>query len=132
MAERERRLARSDGRVFIPRSHVMDANDLRRALVRIAHEILERNHGAEGIVIVGLRTGGVPLAERLVAEIAAIDGTTVPLGRLDVASHRDDADSRPAVAAGRPRSRSTSPAASSCSSTTCSIPAGRCVPPSTP
>lgn len=100
MAERERRLARSDGRVFIPRSHVMDANDLRRALVRIAHEILERNHGAEGIVIVGLRTGGVPLAGRLVAEIAAIDGTTVPLGRLDVASHRDDADSRPAVARG--------------------------------
>ncbi len=96
MAERAR-VTRPGGRVFIPRSHVMDADDLRRALVRIAHEILERNHGADGVVVVGLQTGGAPLAERLVAEIAAIDGSTVPLGYLDTAPYRDDADIRPVV-----------------------------------
>jgi len=99
VAERERRAARPVGRVFLPRSQVMDANDVRRALVRIAHEILERNHGADEIVLVGLRTGGVPLAGRLVAEIAQIDGSTVPLGALNVAAYRDDADIRPAASA---------------------------------
>ncbi|HXZ82916.1 MAG TPA: bifunctional pyr operon transcriptional regulator/uracil phosphoribosyltransferase PyrR [Acidimicrobiales bacterium] len=97
MAERERRAARRKGRVFVPRSHVMDANDVRRALVRIAHEILERNHGANEIVVVGLQTGGVPLAARLVAEIAEIDGSTVPLGIVDVAAYRDDTGIRPVL-----------------------------------
>ncbi len=97
VAERERRAARRKGRVFVPRSHVMDANDVRRALVRIAHEILERNHGANEIVVVGLQTGGVPLAARLVAEIAEIDGSTVPLGIVDVAAYRDDTGIRPVL-----------------------------------
>lgn len=100
VAERERRLARPGGRVFLPRSQVMDADDLRRALVRIAHEILERNHGTEGLVVIGLQTGGVPLAQRVAAEIAEIDGSTVPIGTLDVAAYRDDARVRPAVVRG--------------------------------
>jgi len=89
-------VARPTGRVFVPRARVMDGDDVRRALVRIAHEILERNHGTDEIVLVGLQTGGVPLAGRLVAEIAEIDGSTVPLGTLDVALYRDDASIRPA------------------------------------
>ena len=96
MTEREGRVARPTGRVFVPRADVMDGDDVRRALVRIAHEILERNHGTDEIVLVGLQTGGVPLAGRLVAEIAEIDGSTVPLGTLDVALYRDDASIRPA------------------------------------
>ena len=73
------------------------ADDVHRTLVRIAHEILERNHGADGIVVVGLQTGGVPLARRLVAEIAHIDGAAVPLGLLDTGAYRDDRGIRPAV-----------------------------------
>ncbi|MHB1597454.1 MAG: bifunctional pyr operon transcriptional regulator/uracil phosphoribosyltransferase PyrR [Acidimicrobiales bacterium] len=76
----------------------MDADDVRRALVRIAHEILERNHGAGGLVVVGLQTGGVPLAEHLVALLAEIDGADVPLGALDVAFYRDDIGIRPVLA----------------------------------
>jgi pyrimidine operon attenuation protein/uracil phosphoribosyltransferase len=90
-----RRLAREDGRVFVARSVVMDASDVRRALVRIAHEILERNHGTEGLVLVGLQSGGVPLAERLAEAIEGIDKTPVPLGVLDVAFYRDDISLRP-------------------------------------
>ena len=95
MAERERRSARPDGRVLVPRSVLMGPADVRRALVRIAHEVLERNHGAEDLVVVGLQSGGVPLAERLVALLEEIDGTAVPLGRLDVAFYRDDIALRP-------------------------------------
>ncbi len=82
----------------MPRALVMDADDVRRALVRIAHEILERNHGAGGLVVVGLQTGGVPLAEHLVALLGEIDGADVPLGALDVAFYRDDIGIRPVLA----------------------------------
>lgn len=98
MAERERRLTRPGGRVFTARAGVMSADDVRRALMRIAHEILERNHGVEDLVIIGLQTGGVPLAERLVAALAEIEGTPVPLGSLDVAFYRDDIGLRPVLA----------------------------------
>jgi pyrimidine operon attenuation protein / uracil phosphoribosyltransferase len=97
VAERERRLARPAGRVFVPRALVMDPEDVRRALTRIAHEILERNHGTEDLVVVGLQTGGVPLAKRIVAEIARIDGSKVPLGTIDVAFYRDDFGLRPVL-----------------------------------
>lgn len=90
MATAERRSTRAEGHVFRRRAVVMDADDLRRACVRIAHEVIERNHGTEGLVVVGLQSGGVPLAERLGALLAEIGGHTVPCGVLDVALYRDD------------------------------------------
>ncbi len=97
MAERERRLTRPGGRVFVARSQVMDADEVSRALRRIAHEIIERNHGLEDVVIVGLQTGGAPLAERLVRVLTDIEGVTLPLGTLDVAFYRDDIGLRPVL-----------------------------------
>jgi pyrimidine operon attenuation protein/uracil phosphoribosyltransferase len=76
----------------------MTAADVHRAATRIAHEIVERNRGVEGVVLIGLQTGGVWLAERLAATIAQIDGGgPVPLGQLDVALYRDDIGLRPVL-----------------------------------
>jgi pyrimidine operon attenuation protein / uracil phosphoribosyltransferase len=75
---------------------VLSADDVRRALTRIAHEIVERNHGTEGIVLVGLQRGGVWIADALAAVLAGI-GATVPVGSLDVSFHRDDVGLRPIV-----------------------------------
>ncbi len=75
---------------------VMDADEIRRAITRIAHEIIERNHGAGGLVVVGIQKKGVPLAERIRTEIQAIEGKDVPLGTLDISLYRDDFDSRTA------------------------------------
>ena len=97
MAERERSAAPPRGGVFVPRTTVMDADDLRRAVTRIAHEIVERNHGLEGVALVGLQTGGVPLAQRLAEALSEIDGTDVPLATLDVAFYRDDIGLRPVI-----------------------------------
>ena len=97
MAERERAATPPYGGVFTARSQVMDAEDLRRAVTRIAHEIVERNHGLEHVVIIGLQTGGVPLARRLAENLEQIDGELPPLGTLDVALHRDDIGVRPVV-----------------------------------
>jgi pyrimidine operon attenuation protein/uracil phosphoribosyltransferase len=72
------------------RTQVFDAADLRRAVTRIAHEIVERNHGAQGTVLVGLYTRGVALAHRLGAGIASFEGVTVPVGTLDATFYRDD------------------------------------------
>ncbi len=69
---------------------VMDASEITRALTRIAHEILERNRGTERVGIVGIRTGGVHLAHRLVRRIAEIEGSPVPIGELDITLYRDD------------------------------------------
>jgi len=76
----------------------MTADDVRRALTRIAHEIVERNRGLDGVVIVGLQRGGVWLTERLVEVIAGIEpGATVPSGAIDVSLYRDDIGLRPVV-----------------------------------
>jgi len=69
---------------------VMDAEGIDRSLTRIAYEILERNKGVEDLVLVGVRTGGVFLAERLKKKLAAIEGVDVPLGVLDITLYRDD------------------------------------------
>ncbi len=98
MAERERRLTRPKGRVFVARARVMDADEVSRALKRIAHEVIERNHGVDGLVVIGLQTGGVPLAGRLVRVLKDIEGVNVPLGTLDVAFYRDDIGLRPVLA----------------------------------
>jgi pyrimidine operon attenuation protein / uracil phosphoribosyltransferase len=69
---------------------VLTDQDMARALKRMAHEILERNKGSDGIVLMGIRTRGVPLAERLAGVIDEIEGATVPTGSLDVTLYRDD------------------------------------------
>lgn len=72
-----------------PGSPALDASDIQRALKRIAHEIAERNRGVENVVLVGIRTRGVPLAERIAANLEAIEGK-VAVGALDIALYRDD------------------------------------------
>jgi pyrimidine operon attenuation protein / uracil phosphoribosyltransferase len=74
---------------------VLDGADVGRALVRIAHEIVERNKGTDGLLVVGIHTRGVPLARRLAAKLAEIEGRHVPAGALDVAMYRDDIGMRP-------------------------------------
>lgn len=73
---------------------VLGEADVARAITRIAHEVIERNRGVDGVVIVGLQRGGVWIAERLAAAITRID-SAVPVGRLDVALFRDDIALRP-------------------------------------
>jgi len=76
----------------------MTADDVRRAVTRIGHEIVERNRGLDGVVIVGLQKGGVWLADRLTEVIAGIEpGAAVPCGALDVSMYRDDIGLRPVV-----------------------------------
>ncbi len=69
---------------------IMSAEDMRRAWTRIAHEVIERNHGCEGIVFVGLYTRGVPLASRLAASVKGIEGVDIPVGGVDIGPYRDD------------------------------------------
>jgi len=69
---------------------IMGADDLRRALVRIAHEIVEGNGGTDGLVMVGVHSRGVPLAQRLSAMIREHEGVEVPVGSLDITYYRDD------------------------------------------
>ncbi|HJR25775.1 MAG TPA: bifunctional pyr operon transcriptional regulator/uracil phosphoribosyltransferase PyrR [Acidimicrobiales bacterium] len=75
----------------------MDADDVRRAIWRMSHEIVERNHGLESVVLIGLQTGGVALARAFVDALAEIDGTAPPVGTLDVALYRDDIGIRPVL-----------------------------------
>jgi len=74
---------------------VLSAADLSRAITRIAHEIVERNRGIAGVVLVGLQRGGVWIARRISEAIERIDGTAPPLGFVDVSLHRDDIGRRP-------------------------------------
>ena len=69
---------------------ILSAEDMRRAISRIAHEIVERNRGIDGLVLAGIRTRGTPLAHRLAERIAGIEGRDVPVGALDIALYRDD------------------------------------------
>ena len=78
-----------------PMALVMDAGDIERAIRRIAHEVLERNRGSGGVVLLGIQTRGVPLAERLAAVLEEIEGEPVAWGSLDIGMYRDDLDRRP-------------------------------------
>ncbi|MCY4659405.1 MAG: bifunctional pyr operon transcriptional regulator/uracil phosphoribosyltransferase PyrR [Acidobacteria bacterium] len=69
---------------------VMEADRIARTLVRIAHEVVERNRGAADIALIGIRTRGVPLAQRIARHLAEIDGRDVPTGSLDITLYRDD------------------------------------------
>lgn len=72
------------------KARVLDAEGIRRAVVRMAHEILERNRSVDGLRLVGIPTRGTPLAARLAAAIAAIEGAAPPVGALAIGRHRDD------------------------------------------
>jgi pyrimidine operon attenuation protein / uracil phosphoribosyltransferase len=75
---------------FLERGHLLDAAEMRRALTRIAHEVLERNKGAGRVVLVGIAARGDDLARRLASEIERIEGVVVPVGALDITFYRDD------------------------------------------
>ena len=75
---------------FVKKNVIMDADAMRRAIVRIAHEIIERNKGVENVVLVGIRTRGVPIAKRLAAAIREIEKVELPVGMLDITLYRDD------------------------------------------
>ncbi|MGH2691950.1 MAG: bifunctional pyr operon transcriptional regulator/uracil phosphoribosyltransferase PyrR [Actinomycetota bacterium] len=75
---------------FEPRSRLLDQGEIRRAVTRIAHEVLERNKGASEIVLVGIAARGDDLAKRLAEEIGRIEKAEVPVGVLDISFYRDD------------------------------------------
>src|SRR5436853_1650237 len=102
MQARKHAQANADGTEtgLVLRTGVFDAADLRRALTRIAHEIVERNHGADQVVLVGMYTRGVALARRLADAIATFEGVGVPVGTLDVSFYRDDIRLRPVAPLG--------------------------------
>jgi pyrimidine operon attenuation protein/uracil phosphoribosyltransferase len=72
---------------------LMSAEDIQRALTRVAHEIVERNKGAKDLILVGMQTRGVPLAKRLSATIHGLEKINVPVGSLDISLYRDDLSS---------------------------------------
>ncbi|WP_161883105.1 bifunctional pyr operon transcriptional regulator/uracil phosphoribosyltransferase PyrR [Deinococcus alpinitundrae] len=72
------------------KASILSADEMRRALTRIAHEILERNKGAENLALIGVHTRGIPIAARLAAKLQELEGVDVPLGRLDITLYRDD------------------------------------------
>lgn len=75
---------------FVKKNVIMDADAMRRAIVRISHEIIEKNKGVENVVLVGIRTRGVPIAERIANTIERIENAKVPVGMLDITLYRDD------------------------------------------
>ena len=88
--DRGRPPPRADGRRSMSGASILDADDVRRALTRIAHEIIERNKGAERLALVGIANRGDDLARRLAELITEIEGTKVPVGALDITFYRDD------------------------------------------
>lgn len=72
------------------KAQIFDGEQIRRALTRIGHEIIERNRGRDRLLLIGIRTRGVPLAERLAKIIQEIEGAHVPVGMLDISLYRDD------------------------------------------
>ena len=97
MAERERRMAPPYGGAFVARTRVMDPTEIERALWRMAHEIVERNQGTDDVVVIGLQTGGIELANRLADGLGRIEAERPPVGTLDVAFYRDDIGLRPVL-----------------------------------
>lgn len=72
------------------KARLLEADDIRRAVSRIAHEIVERNKGAHDLAVVGVHTRGIPLAHRIAARISELEGIEVPSGKLDITLYRDD------------------------------------------
>jgi pyrimidine operon attenuation protein / uracil phosphoribosyltransferase len=84
-------------------TRILDAADIQRVVTRIAHELVERNQGADDLVVMGIRSRGVPLAQRLAAVIGDIEGVEVPWGSLDVTLYRDDLSRREPLPLGETR-----------------------------
>ena len=82
---------------------VMDADQIARTCARMAHQVLEANRGAEGLLVLGIPTRGVPLAERLARAMADVEGVDIPVGALDITLYRDDLRRHPTRAVGRSR-----------------------------
>jgi pyrimidine operon attenuation protein/uracil phosphoribosyltransferase len=78
---------------------VMDAEDMRRAITRIAHEILERNRGAKDLVVIGIQRRGAPVARRLALALSQIEGVGIPCGSVDITPFRDDIERKPSALA---------------------------------
>ena len=97
MAQRERRQTPPYGGVFVPRTQVMDRDDVQRAVWRMSHEILEANSGVDDIVLIGLQTGGLSVAAAIGDALDSITNGPVPTGSLDVAFYRDDIGLRPVL-----------------------------------
>lgn len=72
------------------KAQIMDEISVERAIVRIAHQIIEKNHGVDDLCIIGIKTRGIPLASRLVTAIQSIEGVQVEMGKLDISLYRDD------------------------------------------
>ena len=72
------------------KTSILDENAVKRTTVRLAHEIVEKNRGAENLALIGIKSGGIPLAQRLADKIFEIEGVRLPVGRLDVTLYRDD------------------------------------------
>lgn len=97
MAKRERALTPPYGGVFVARTTVMDGEAVRRATWRMAHEVIERNPDPTDVVLVGLQTGGVWIAQKLAQVIGEVTSQDVVIGTLDVAFYRDDIGLRPVL-----------------------------------
>ena len=97
MAERERRHARPRGALFVPRTQLLSALEVDRAVRRMAHEVLEHNDDIDRLVVIGLQTGGVPFAELLANDLAGITNRPIATGALDVAFYRDDVSLHPVL-----------------------------------
>ena len=80
---------------------ILDSADISRAITRIAHELVEANHGPDNLVLLGIQTRGVPLAQRLTAAVEAVEGGHIPQGELDITMYRDDLRKNPTRAPGR-------------------------------
>lgn len=80
-------------KILREKAQILDNEQVRRALTRISHEVVERNRGIDGLILAGIRTRGVPIAQRLAKMIEKIEGIQVPVGILDITLYRDDLSS---------------------------------------
>jgi pyrimidine operon attenuation protein/uracil phosphoribosyltransferase len=86
----------------MPDRIILNEADIRRAVTRIAHEIVERNRGCEGLTLIGIHTRGVPLANRIASSINELEKANIPVGKIDITLHRDDINSEEKMPALRP------------------------------
>lgn len=79
---------------MIEKAQLMDEKAMARAITRISHEIIEKNKGIEDLVLLGVKTRGIPLAKRVQLKIEEIEGTLLPVGEIDISRYRDDISER--------------------------------------